>query len=157
MHRFHQLRVVIETVCDLGREQIEGEDKLLSMPVPGDFVVRLASSVEQRVRELEQILWKEPGHRVQLNLQQEARDVFVAAGDFALKPLQGRKDRVTVYGQTPPEAADPNFGGGGSGSLDEFLKALGTHINQRIVKGDGKPPTREFSWHFVESIRATNA
>jgi len=144
------LKDVIESVSGLGNAEIEGPNKLLQTRVMGDFLFRLGSPIEKRVAELEKILWDECQLRVQLNLEEEARKVFVAEGTFQLKPLPKHPGAVVLYSEAGPDGPDINGRGGGSGSFRDFLEATANHIQRRIVNGVSSPPQTQVEWFFTD-------
>lgn len=145
------LKSVIKSVCGLGDAEIEGPNKLLQTSVTGDFLFRLGSPTQKRVAELEKILWDELQLRVQLNLEEEPRKVFVAEGTFQLKPLPKHPGAVVLYSEAGPDGPDINGWGGGSGSFREFLEATANHIQRRIVNGVQSPPKTQVEWFFTGS------
>jgi hypothetical protein len=143
------LNYVIDSVCGIPFQEIEGPKQLLERPITGDFVVRLGVPAEELVPEFEKILWNECNLRVQLNFEEEQRNIVVAEGNFKLKPLAGQGNSIAIYGKTAPGEPDSRGGGGGSGDFDELLLEVGRRINRRIVSEVSTPPRRTLSWRFI--------
>jgi beta-lactamase regulating signal transducer with metallopeptidase domain len=139
---------VIDTVCGIPPQDILGPEELVQSPITGDFAVRAGLPAERLLPELERILRSECHLRVQLKLETENRNVLVAEGRFAPKPLQGQHGEIALYGETPPGAPDSDGAGGGTGSFDKFLVHLGRWINRPIMNEVQAPP-RDVSWHNI--------
>jgi uncharacterized protein (TIGR03067 family) len=126
-------------------QAVEGEAEWLDTVMPGDFVRRQGVPPEKLLRPLEAILREHTKLPLKLAIRELEREVYVAKGEYALKPLpDGPKDEVQIYGR---ELDDPKIGGGGTGNFDKFLESLGAWISVPLV-ADVKAPPKRVSWHY---------
>ena len=134
----YSLAGVINVVAKMKSHMIEGDKELLSLRIPGDWVIREDQPAHKLLSELEKILRDELEIPIRLQLKTVHRRVYVATGDFAFSRLPQLEDggqgatSVHIYGKT----FDLNGGGGGgSGTVDEFLEWVGRWIDFPIVNG----------------------
>jgi hypothetical protein len=139
------LRDVVERACGLRPEDVDGRGDHLAATVSGDIVVRAGTPLENRVRELEQILRKECDVRVRLKLENEPRKVFVAEGQIQLKPLAGQQNAIAIYGSDDP--GDPKtVRVEATARIDYVLNHTSVHIARRIINRVSTPPDPQFTY-----------
>lgn len=81
-----------------------------------------------------------------LGVREVEREVVVVSGTFKMKPLDPKKkDRVEVYAV---ELAAPRTGGGGSGTVPEFIRHLGGFVDGRLLNEAEFDPKATVSWHY---------
>ena len=109
-------------------------DTLLSIRIPGDWVVREGASKEQLLKAFEQVVQEHTNQPIRFEKQQVEVDAIVVRGKFRFKHLTGTYNnrRLHVYS----DKLDPDErGGGGSGSLDRFLtqRLAETQLKQHVL------------------------
>src|SRR5260370_30311050 len=121
----------------LKRKQREGE----SVGGPGE-------PAENVVPQLEKILREELKLPIHLTLTQAERDVIVVGGKYESKPLANRKEnQVDLFAVKP----SVDGAGGGSGTFDEFLVAVGTYLGRRLANDVATPPHGRIVWYYHNS------
>jgi hypothetical protein len=131
--------------CHVSRTEIEGDAQLLNSQISGDWVYRKGASDEQIVRRLEAIVQRALKQRVRLEFRNLERDVIVAAGAYRSMPVRGgQQDRIEIYAK---EIIRDGTGGGGSGTLAEFLRWVGDWIEWPVVNEVTAPPAGNIAWH----------
>jgi hypothetical protein len=132
------------------RQETEIDEAWRLRQIPGEFVLRSGAPVEKVVPRLEQILREELNLPVRLTLRQVEREVIVVGGKYESKPRANRKmNEVDLFAIKPNE----NDGAGGSGSFDDFLVAIGTHIDRRLVSDLANSPKDRIRWYYHRSPR----
>jgi RNA polymerase sigma factor (sigma-70 family) len=139
------LASVLDTI-GVPHQSFLGPQELRERRIPGDWVIRDGVPVEKQVARLGEILRKDCGVPVKLEFKDVEREVAVASGKFVSKPLKDRKaNTIDIYALNPV----PNSGaGGGSGTLDEFLRALGSFTNVPVVNEVQAGPKARLSWYY---------
>lgn len=140
---------VLESICDMPRQDFEGDKSLLTAQIQGDFSVRDGVPVEKIVARLEDILRNECHQPIRLRLADENRKVIVAEGDFKFTPVVGsdgqNKKEIEVYGRV---LLENGMGGGASGNLNKLFDWTGNFISHRIVNEVASPPDKPVTWHM---------
>jgi hypothetical protein len=138
------LRRVLDTL-GVPPQSVVGPEELRSILVPGDWVIRDGAQVDRLVARLGEILRKDCGLHLKLTFQEQEREVAVATGKFRSAPLKDRKlNEIDIYALKPI----PDSGaGGGSGTLDEFFRALGSFISTPVVS-EVKGGPKGVSWYY---------
>lgn len=127
-------------------QSIEGASDLLERKITGDWVFDPAAAPQDIVAEMEKVVSREWKVLVNLNYRDVERDVYVVRGKWKFKPISSERLGVQVYGKFLN--ADLSIGGGGSGDLDKFLKAVGSWIEIPLVNEvSGEIPQR-ISWRY---------
>jgi beta-lactamase regulating signal transducer with metallopeptidase domain len=162
----YNLTGVLDALLDIKSQQIDGPRELLRTRVAGDWVIREGAEQEAVLKQLQDILHKEFALPVKLEFREVERDVYVARGEYELKPLPGQEgkgkliltdetittDEIQVFGKQ----LVPNSGaGGGTGEFEEFLGWLGRWIGTPIVSEVDLEPTNQVSWHLHERSPST--
>ena len=131
----------------LWRRDVEDPDKLLDPMVEGDFVIRADAPPDKVIAALGQLLQRECGIPVQLELRDVEHPVIVISGKieppFVIEP-------ETVV-ELSTEASQSGEGENEQGTFGDFLKAVGRFIDpqRRIVNEVANSPYRQekISWH----------
>jgi hypothetical protein len=113
---------------DIGLERYEYRDetpeKLLSLQLDGDWIIRNNASIEDKMLALEKVLQDELDPTITFVKLKMNRDVIIVRGQYKHVPLDGAKDPNKIY--VP-------FNGGGTGSLEKMIKRIGGNINRPFV------------------------
>jgi uncharacterized protein (TIGR03067 family) len=126
--------------------RIECDQTTRGTKVTGDFVVRAGADPEKAAADLEAILRKECELPVKFSFRDAEEEVYVLAGEYEAKPLEGKKaDEVEVYAVY---RNDGKTGGGGSGTLAEMVAAVERHVGKTVVLGKVAGEPKRVSWHF---------
>jgi len=147
--RGYQVQDLLQYLLNAYPQNLEGDARLASMNITGDFVINGDATKEQLRAGLEAIIGKAAGGPVTLTTREVLRPVIVFKGNWlAANPDRSPNDRrpytVELYGSK----LDPGEGGGGgSGTIDEFAKNAGSWIKKLvIIEASGAP--RSISWHY---------
>lgn len=152
-----------EWILDRKPQDIDGASELLQQRIPGDWVVRLDTSEESRMRQLNTILLRDAPIAVRLNYKMVKRPVYVARGTYKLTPLPGHdaedrtqltdgvrvSDKLYIFGAETPNA--DSGAGGGCGDFREFLSWLGRWIEAPVISEVDTGPTRGLCWSLHEA------
>jgi hypothetical protein len=134
---------LLSMVAGIPPTRIDGVKQ--SEHVTGDFVVRDGSTPAQIVAQLQTILNRECNLPVTLEFKDVELDVFVLAGKYETKPLEGRKkNEIEVYAK---HLVGRDAGGGGSGTFDELLAHLERHVSVPVLAGKIEGPPKNIRWH----------
>jgi hypothetical protein len=145
---------VLESTTGFQRTRFDGDADLLGTKVTGDWVVRAGAEPDKLVTALEKVLRKECDLRVTLAIKEEEREVYVLSGTYATKPLAERKDHeIEVYAT---DLHSREYGGGGSGRLQELAEHVEGWIATPIVLGEIEAAPKRVSWHYNERMKFTN-
>jgi hypothetical protein len=130
--------------------EFEGPENLLSIDLIGDWVVRPQATREQKLAALSRVIKEASGRLVTFEKRDVERDVIVAKGRFAFKPLPEPAGGRSVVMYIDP--FKPNDGGGGgSGDLARFLATLGTRVRNRVIDETDGPLPANFQWEHQQS------
>jgi hypothetical protein len=139
---------LMETMAHVYPQEVEGDAELLKKSFAGDYIYRAGAKPEAVAAGLAGIFRAQFQVPVRAAFRMVERPVTVARGRFAFKPLPDRQ-QIEIYGR---ELADPNRGGGGSGTVGECLAWVGMFIDRRIVDETQDPPAADVSWHYNERL-----
>ncbi|HUW82639.1 MAG TPA: TlpA disulfide reductase family protein [Phycisphaerae bacterium] len=122
------------SILGVARNEYEAPPELLKLIVPGDWIVRKASSTRERLTALEAILRDELGASIRFQQRQVKRPVIVARGRFQFRSLTGRAtydpDMVHIFADVLD--ADEGYGLG-RGTVAEFLTRVGAELNVTVA------------------------
>ncbi|MFO1096043.1 MAG: carboxypeptidase regulatory-like domain-containing protein [Planctomycetaceae bacterium] len=152
-----------EWILDRKPQDIDGASELLQQRIPGDWVMRLDTSEESRMRQLNTILLRDAPIAVRLSYKMVKRPVYVARGTYKLTPLPGHdaedrtqltdgvrvSDKLYIFGAETPNA--DSGAGGGCGDFREFLSWLGRWIEAPVISEVDTGPTRGLCWSLHEA------
>ncbi|MFA6240128.1 MAG: carboxypeptidase regulatory-like domain-containing protein [Candidatus Hydrogenedentales bacterium] len=138
---------LVGIVGNLGvnRYEIEGEQELLDLCVPGDWIMRLDSPIESRLKALESIVAEGAGRKIHFERKAVEREVVVVRGSYSFhsETSAHNPDAINIFADT----LDPNEGaGGGSGTLVEFLAWTGNRINMPVIDETSDTKALQVEW-----------
>ena len=149
------LREAAERIAGLSRFEYEVAENLKDVNIPGDWVLRKGSPRELRIAALERIVQESTSRPIVFRELLVEREVIVARGTFRFQPLSGTYDDswIHVYAdQLEPEERS----GGGSGSLERFIRSLGeVNFNRQVfdeTQGD-RDIEVNYGWHQSGYVR----
>ncbi|MBN2582827.1 MAG: hypothetical protein JXL80_07130 [Planctomycetes bacterium] len=156
----HSLRDVLAKNLEMSESEFEGAEEVLSIQLPGDWILRLETPLADYLKALEKIASKETGHTIRIESRQVERDVIVAEGKYGHRPLEDSPEAarfdVYMYSDTiEPERG----GGGGSGTVARLLHALDQQTGRRVIdnteaSGDLKLSYRTYRSSYLKTKRA---
>ncbi len=130
-------------------QDLGGDKALIKTVVPGDFSVREGWNSEEMRGALEMTLGEALNKDIRLNFKEVERPVTVLSGPWhgikTVHPDQ-RPDEIEIYGRDLNK--NHLYGGGGSGSIAESSKWLGSWINEPIIVDDVTGAQAVISYHF---------
>jgi hypothetical protein len=137
--------------CGVLSQETEGDTALFDQHIAGEFVVRTGAPIDKVITRLEQILKEELKIHIRLKFAQVEREVIVVRGKYESKPRVNRKlDQVDLFAVSLNEDSGS---GGGWGTFDEFLGAIGSYIGRRLVSELPKSPAGKIRWYYHNSAR----
>jgi len=149
------LKTAFERIIGLSKFQYDISDELSDMRIPGDWIARKGTTKEQLLRAFEKIIQDYTGRAIRFEQHQIERNVIVARGEFQFKPLSGAYDDYVIH--VFSDKLDPDErGGGGSGTLDKFLRYLGDiPLNEQVInEATGSENIRVYyGWHYSGYLR----
>lgn len=129
------LETAFERIIGLSKFEYNSiPDTLLSIRIPGDWVVREGASKEHLLKAFEQVVQEYTNQPIRFEKQQVELDAIVARGKFRFKPLTGTYNCRWIHVYS--DKLDPDErGGGGTYSLDRFLtqRLAETQLKQHVV------------------------
>jgi hypothetical protein len=130
--------------------EFEGPDDLLSYKLTGDFIIRPEAPPQDQLDALCRVIRADRGPAIRFSQQTLQRPVIVFSGQYEFHPLEGSNSPKAVHMYV--DKVDPNSGaGGGSGSLAEFLQAVGSRVGVAVAdEVAGERPTM-MSWNHHHS------
>jgi len=149
------LKTAFERIIGLSKFEYKIPAQLLDIKISGDWIKRKGTSKKKLVRAFEKIVQYYTRQSIRFEQRHIERDVIVAKGKFRFTPLSGTYEDSWVH--VFSDKLDPDEGGGGgSGSLDKFLRDLGDiPLNQQVInetENSGDIEVR-YGWHYSGYIR----
>ena len=138
------LRQVLSFVLQMGPHEFEGTDELLSLELPGDWVINPDASTPQKLGGLTGVVREAHGRLVRFERRDVERDVIVARGRFRITPLPEVRDPRVVFLYTG--FRDPARGGQRTGELSEFFRTVGLCAGRAVVDETEGPKPQDFDW-----------
>jgi hypothetical protein len=120
-------------VLGLSSWQFEGPDDLLSLPLPGDWIVRKEASVKERLQALEQILSADEGRKIRFERRTADREVIVAKGLFDFHPPEGTYNDAWLHMFSDVLDERESSGGGHADSVSKILQVLGDRVGMPVI------------------------
>ena len=149
------LKTAFERIIGLSKFQYDISDDLSGMRIPGDWIARKGTTKEQLLRAFEKIIQDYTGRAIRFEQHQIERNVIVARGEFQFKPLSGAYDDYVIH--VFSDKLDPDErGGGGSGTLDKFLRYLGDiPLNEQVINETtgSEDIIVYYGWHYSGYLR----
>ena len=140
------LKTILEEILGFSRFDYFGPDELLTIEIPGDWIVRKGASKDEILHELERII-PESGQLFHFEKRQIVRDVLVVKGVFQFKPLSGTFNDTGIHVFSDKLDNDER-GGGGQGSLRQFLSQLGSVVLDRQIVDQAKSNDVQIAWYW---------
>jgi hypothetical protein len=131
--RVRTLSGVLNGVLHLKRFEYDGPDELLSIELPGDWIVRDEMPLEVKLGALEGLLETELGRKIRFERRPVNREVIVATGRFKFHPPVGTYENTSVHMYADEADPDEGSGGGTDDSLAEFLQTLGNRVKMPVI------------------------
>lgn len=147
-----------ETLRGLGlqRYEYDGPKELLDLAVPGDWIIRDGSTIQDRLAALEGILRDELKQPVRFERRIVERDTIVIRGDWQFHPSPdvqpGDSKYVNLYADEA-DATDATKGSSGFGTsaLPELFAIVGSYLNLPVADERSSPDTRQAVWRVHRS------
>ena len=136
---------VLHTILDLPSFEYEGPEDLMSIKLPGDWIVDPDAPLEQRFGALSEIVRKASLKKLRFEQQKLARSVIVVTGNYTAETrnAKGRRIEIDLYVDRPD--ADEG-GGGGSGTMDQFIQRIGDLANAPVAIETSSRPIGTIAW-----------
>jgi hypothetical protein len=135
------LRYVLSLVVGLRNYQFEGPEDLLTLRLPGDWIVRSNTATKDRGKALERILG-DAGRKIVFEPRTRERDVrIVATGRFAFSPLEATDEDALLHVYSDfQDGQQPVFGIRTARSAYQILDIVSEFTGLRVIdKIDGVP------------------
>ncbi|HEV8292639.1 MAG TPA: hypothetical protein VGP94_11980, partial [Tepidisphaeraceae bacterium] len=130
--------------------------KLGQLPADGDWIARINSPVDGRMKALESILSAVTGKELIIEKKPLERDVIVARGTYAFQEDEDYAALATNRGIGKPRPGEvhlytvpisPILGaGGGTGNMAEFLKRLEETAHRKFIDEVQEPRPASIQW-----------
>jgi hypothetical protein len=136
-----RLGSTLSFVLNLKSYEYEGAEDLLNLELPGDWIIRHETSVESKLKALEQLLAGEMGRNIRFEKRAIEQEVLVATGRYEFHQLPGpfRSGQVIMCTDETDHAEREGGGGGTADSVREFVEAVGNRVGMPVV--DQTEPT----------------
>ncbi|MFC1738394.1 M56 family metallopeptidase [Planctomycetota bacterium] len=149
---------VLRSNLSIETNKYDGPEELLQVQVPGDWIVRKPSTIEERLKALEKILSEEIGRNIRFEKRKIEQEVIVATGDFKFHPPSETYEHDSVHLFTDELDPDEGSGGGTADSVNGFLGKLGnlidmTVIDQTTPSEEIKIPYRHHSSSYLRKVK----
>lgn len=125
---------------EIGLERYEYRDEshnnLARLRLGGDWIVHDNVPIKEKLLALEKILQKELGRTIEFEKRKVNRDVIIVRGQYKHLPLEGvkRSEKIYIYPDSWRHLNGPEpYSGGGTGSLADMIKMVGSHFKLPIV------------------------
>jgi beta-lactamase regulating signal transducer with metallopeptidase domain/Leucine-rich repeat (LRR) protein len=146
------LQAVLHRTLGLESFECEGPEEMLSLQLPGDWIVRPGAPMREKLSALEQIVANDLGLSVRFEERSVQRDVIVADGKYEFHPEPNAYNDTSVH--IFADKLDPDEGaGGGTGTVTKFLRWVGNRVGIPIINETEMPDEFELSWGNHRSSR----
>jgi ankyrin repeat protein/type II secretory pathway component GspD/PulD (secretin)/beta-lactamase regulating signal transducer with metallopeptidase domain len=139
-----RLKYALESVIGLGNREYDIPPDILSADMSGDWIVRKDTPQEDLLLALEQIIKEETGKEIDFVKQKVKTEVIIAKGKYNFQLLPNITDGQYVLISTN-KTDTYTGGGGGSGTLVEFLKWVGNRVEMNVID-ETEAEGIELSW-----------
>ena len=149
---------VLRQNLSIESNKFDGPEELMKIQVPGDWIVRMPSTIEGRLRALEKILSDEIGRDIRFEKRQVEEDVIIVTGDFKFHPPTETYENKSVHLYTDKLDPDEGAGGGTSDSVNDFTLMLAglidmTVMDQTTVSEEIKVPYRHHGSSYLRKVK----
>ena len=145
-----RLNHILRAVIGLSDFEYEIPDELLNIDMSGDWILRKDAPKEVLLKSLEKIIKEETERDIEFVKRQVQADVITASGQYSFKPLAGIEDGKYILLSTNKTDTYVGGGGGGSGTIEEFLRLVGSRINMKIIN-ETEPQNIKIRWRNHDS------
>ncbi len=143
------LKTALEKIVGLSRFEYDIADGLSAIRFPGDWVIRKGTPKEQLLGAFQKAVQQYPQGNIRFDQYAIEGDVIVVSGTFRLTPLAGTYECSRIHVFSDKLDVDER-GGGGSGSLDSFIRGLGDILLDQHVIGEVENSADievRYGWH----------
>ena len=123
----------LRNVLRINTFEYDGPEELLSLKLPGDWIVRDEASQEVKLKALEQLLADELGRNIRFVKRTVEREVIVATGKFKFHPPSGTYESNSVHLFSDQVDPDERAGGGTADSVSDFLQRMGSRVKMSVI------------------------
>jgi beta-lactamase regulating signal transducer with metallopeptidase domain/peroxiredoxin/uncharacterized GH25 family protein len=152
------LGAVLARNFGLKRYQFEGVDEVPDIDLPGDWILRLGTSDEDRLEALSAIMQRDLERTVHFERRMVRQKVVVARGQYSFHPEPNAYNDSSVH--IFSDELDPDEGaGGGTGTLTEFLMHVGDRLLIPAIDETDGPKGLNLTWanHGSSALRGTES
>ncbi|MHC4535368.1 MAG: M56 family metallopeptidase [Planctomycetota bacterium] len=121
------------SVLRINTFEYEVPEELLSLKMPGDWIVRDEAPREVKLKALEQLLADELGRSIRFEKRTVEREVIIATGKFKFHPPSGTYENSSVHLFCDQVDPDEGSGGGTAYSVSDFLQRLGSRVKMPVI------------------------
>jgi hypothetical protein len=141
---------VLHTVFELPSFEYEGPKGLMSIKLPGDWIVRPDAPIEQKLDALKEIVRKASLKKLRFEQQKVGRNVIVVSGNYTAETRdeKGRMIDINLY---VDQRDSDEGGGGGSGTMEKFIQRIGDLASSPIAIETPSRPLGTVSWRTHSS------
>ena len=149
------LQQAFEWIVGLSKFEYQIPDALLDFKIKGDWIVRNGATKTQLLEVLAETIQEHVQRPIHFEHRREEHDVIVASGTFRFEPLSGTYTNTWIH--VFSDVMDPDErGGGGSGTLEKFLRMLGDIPLDQLVLNETDSPGDirvNWGWHYSGYLR----
>ena len=149
------LQQAFEWIVGLSKFEYQIPDALLDFKIKGDWIVRNGATKTQLLEVLAETIQEHVQRPIHFEHRREEHDVIVASGTFRFEPLSGTYKNTWIH--VFSDVMDPDErGGGGSGTLEKFLRMLGDIPLDQLVLNETDSPGDirvNWGWHYSGYLR----
>jgi hypothetical protein len=113
--------------------QYEGPEELLKVELPGDWIVRVDTTIEERMDALEQLLAEEVGKNIKFEKRIVNRNVIVASGTYEFHQSSGTYNNKSLHLYSDRLDPDEGAGGGTAHTVADLITALGDQVGIPVI------------------------
>lgn len=143
---------VLLTEIGIERAHYQMEPGLVLPSFQGDWVVDFNAKMERKVGALEALVYSNLKRSIRIQKEAVEREVIVARGQFAHKPLPDAKRFPSHVHLYPDKTFDEGmWNGGGSGTVSKLLEGVSDRVNRQVIDLTTLPPEGWISWSYYIS------
>jgi len=120
----------LRNVLRMNTFEYNGPDELLSLKLPGDWIVRDEAPQEEKLKALEQLVADEFGRSIRFEKRTVEQEIIVATGSFKFHPIPEAQQQNYVHLYVDELSMS---GGGTVHSVAELLQKIGNRGNIFVV------------------------
>ncbi len=113
--------------------EYDGPEELLSIELPGDWIIRDEVTQKVKLKALEQLIAEELSRTIQFEKRTVERQVIVATGSFKFHPPSETYEHKSVHLYADELDPDEGSGGGTADSVNDFILRLGSLVDMPVV------------------------